>query len=410
MKTGIILLVIIAVLSTIGTVIPQDNIENFYRENYSNFFANMILALDFDKVFSSWWYILLSLLLLINLFLCSVNRFKPIIKKSFKDPDIKKKSQAYQSWTKVKKDENIFEKFGIKDTKKSEIDGKNVYYKFDGKIGYMGSWLTHLSIIVIMLAFAYGRYAGFDEFVHGVPGTVMELENSDKKIKVDQYDVLFRDDYTVEQYISTISILDKDGSKLDSGLTMVNKPFRFKDFNVYQNSTGWAYNAKLFKNDKFFEEKLMYKNDFFIADNKKIALQFVDFYPDFDMSNPTRPRTKSPFLNHPVALYALYFDGNRVDMGLSHLGDPIKWNDYTFVIDNPQMFTLLQVASDPATGFALFGAALLMIGLFLAFYINPREFIIVEDKDFYYLNNRQAKNDKLHKEKYESIIGELKYE
>lgn len=95
MKTGIILLVIIAVLSTIGTVIPQGNIENFYRENYSNFFANMILALDFDKVFSSWWYILLSLLLLINLFLCSVNRFKPIIKKSFKDPDIKKKAQAY---------------------------------------------------------------------------------------------------------------------------------------------------------------------------------------------------------------------------------------------------------------------------------------------------------------------------
>ena len=118
MKTGIILLVIIALFSIIGTVIPQGNIENFYSENYSNFFANMILALDFDKVFSSWWYILLSLLLLINLFLCSVNRFKPIIKKSFTDPDLYKKANSYKTWIKVRKDEDIFKKFGIKDPKK----------------------------------------------------------------------------------------------------------------------------------------------------------------------------------------------------------------------------------------------------------------------------------------------------
>lgn len=80
----------------------------------------------------------------------------------------------------------------ILDLIKTEVDGKEVYYAFDGKIGYLGSWLTHLSLIIIILAFAYGRYQGFEEFVHGVPGTVMNLENSDYKIKVDQYDVMFR--------------------------------------------------------------------------------------------------------------------------------------------------------------------------------------------------------------------------
>lgn len=77
----------------------------------------------------------------------------------------------------------------------------------------MGSWLTHLSIIIIILAFAFGRYKGFDEFVHGVPGSILDLQNSDKKIKINQYDVLFREDYTVDQYITSLEVLDKDNKK-----------------------------------------------------------------------------------------------------------------------------------------------------------------------------------------------------
>lgn len=74
-----------------------------------------------------------------------------------------------------------------------------------------------------------------------------------------------------------------------------------------------------------------------------------------------KPRTKSPFLNHPVTLYALFYDGLRVDMGLNHPGEPITWENYSFVIRDPQMFTLVQVARDPATPTALFGA--LAVGL-----------------------------------------------
>ncbi len=408
MKTGIILLVVIALLSIIGTVIPQGNVEEFYLNSYSPAMAKIILACDFDNVYFAWWYILLSGLLLINLFLCSVNRFKTIFEKSFNDPELKPRVKNYKSWIRIKNDDlSIFEKLKIKDYKETQIDGKKVYYKFDGKIGHMGSWLTHLSLIIIILAFGYGRYQGFEEFVHGVPGTVMELEHSDYKIKVDQYDVLFREDFTVDQYITSLSIIDKDGKAIEEGIAMVNKPFRFKDFNVYQNSTGWAYDALLYKDGKLVEDKLLYKGDFFISEDKKIALQFADFYPDFDEKSMMKPRTKSPFLHHPVTLYALFYDGVRVDMGLNHIGDPIEWEDYTFLIKDPQMFTLVQVARDPATPFALAGAALLIIGLYLAFYINPREVILINDGENSYLRIKQAKNDKLHSKKYDKIIGEI---
>lgn len=107
MKTGIILLVVIALLSIIGTLIPQGNVEEFYTQSYSQIWAKIILVCDFDKVYSSWWYIFLTGLLLINLFLCSVNRFKVIFEKSFKDPEILPKLKNYESWIRVK-DEGIF--------------------------------------------------------------------------------------------------------------------------------------------------------------------------------------------------------------------------------------------------------------------------------------------------------------
>lgn len=165
--------------------------------------------------------------------------------------------------------------------------------------------------------------------------------------------------------------------------------------------------ALLFKDKKSYKEKILYNSEVFVEDDKKIALQLVDFYPDFDSTNPTKPKTSSPFLKHPVALYALFYDGERVDMGLNHVGDPIEWEEYTFVLENPRMFTLLQVADDPGTPFALVGGIILLIGLFLAFYMNPKEMIIIEEGHRKSLFVNQAKNDKIFESKIEKTLEEL---
>lgn len=410
MKFGIILLIVIALVSLIGTVIPQGNDPSFYRQGYSPLMAEVILAFNFDNLFFSKWYIFLTGLLLVNLFLCSINRARPIIKASFKDPEISKKIKNVDKFTEIKKesdDEKLFKDLGFGSYKEEEIDGKKIRYKFSNKIGHLGSWLTHLSIIIIILAFGCGRYLGFDEYIYGVPGETLELENSDYQIKIDNYNVLFREDFTVEQYITDMSILDKVGKSVKEGTSMVNHPLRFDKFSVYQNSTGWAVDALLFKDKKSYKEKILYNSEVFVEDDKKIALQLVDFYPDFDSTNPTKPKTSSPFLKHPVALYALFYDGERVDMGLNHVGDPIEWEEYTFVLENPRMFTLLQVADDPGTPFALVGGIILLIGLFLAFYMNPKEMIIIEEGHRKSLFVNQAKNDKIFESKIEKTLEEL---
>lgn len=384
MKLGIILLIIIAIVSVIGTLIPQG-----YSEQY----------------------ILLTLALLLNLFLCSINRFKPIMNRVTKDPDVSKiiQSKNYRLIDTKDKDTNeLFKALGFNKVKEANIDGKDVKYQFSNKIGYLGSWLTHLSIIVIILAFAYGRYNGFEEFIYGIPGTTLDLENTDYQIKIDDFDILFRDDFTVEQYITDLTVL-KDGKEVDKGQTKVNAPYRNKSFNAYQNSTGWAIEAVLYKNDEYFSHKTLYKSEVYVDDDKKIALQFVDFYPDFDESNPMKPRTKTPFLNHPVMLYALFYNEERVDMGLAHIGDQIEYEEYAFLVHKPEMFKLLQVTKDPATKAALVGAILLLLGLLLAFYVNPKETIIADtdDPNIKKLFVSQNKKDKIFENKIEKLVKDM---
>lgn len=90
MKFGIILLIIIGVSSIAGTLIPQDNILGFYESTYSPGFFKIIKALSLHKVYSSWWFITMVLVLSLNLILCSVKRLPSIIKRLKRKPDIEK--------------------------------------------------------------------------------------------------------------------------------------------------------------------------------------------------------------------------------------------------------------------------------------------------------------------------------
>ena len=71
------------------------------------------------------------------------------------------------------------------------------------------------------------------------------------------------------------------------------------------------------------------------------------------------------------------------------------------------MFTLLQVADDPGTFFALVGGVILLVGLFLAFYMNPKEMIVIEENDRKRLYVNQAKNDKIFERKIKKILEEM---
>ena len=77
MKFGMILLALIMGISIFGTVIQQGQSAEFYTTNYS--MGQLILTLGLDRLYYTPYFLGLGLLLILNLTLCSLVRFRSIL-------------------------------------------------------------------------------------------------------------------------------------------------------------------------------------------------------------------------------------------------------------------------------------------------------------------------------------------
>ena len=89
LKFSLFILFLIALTSSIGSIIEQDETLQFYQTNYSvenpvYGFINwkLILFCGFNNVYTTWWFLLLLLLLGITLITCSITRQFPILSNS----------------------------------------------------------------------------------------------------------------------------------------------------------------------------------------------------------------------------------------------------------------------------------------------------------------------------------------
>jgi hypothetical protein len=74
-KLAIWLLSIIAVLSLIGTLIPQNEEAGFYVERFGQGGQDILLQTGLSNIYSSWWFLLCLVLFSLNLAVCLLNRF-----------------------------------------------------------------------------------------------------------------------------------------------------------------------------------------------------------------------------------------------------------------------------------------------------------------------------------------------
>jgi cytochrome c biogenesis protein ResB len=73
-KLVIWLLTIITILSLVGTFIPQNESPEFYIEKIGHIGYSALLKTGLNNIYSSWWFILFLILLSLNLATCLVNR------------------------------------------------------------------------------------------------------------------------------------------------------------------------------------------------------------------------------------------------------------------------------------------------------------------------------------------------
>ena len=332
MKFAIILLVILAVTCSIGSFVTQKQTYAWYSARYSERTAALILALRLDDVFHSWYFIVISAFLCLNLMACNVVRLPVLIKRTNETTGIR------------------------------------------SRLGLWGAWITHVGVILLIAGFSLGQMTYREYVVYGVPGQTMAIGDSGFVLTIDDFRIDLREDDTVEQYTSEITVYDlKNSSAGKSAQVSVNHPADLYGLRFYQNSTGWAAGISVWKNGEALQNDVVCAGDYLVvADNPDLVVFFNAFYPDYAMVSGYGPATLSGKLNNPGYLYSVYYQGQILGMNVLMSGEVLTIDDYTVRFSDPQSYTLLQIKRDRFSPLAFAGGVVVLIGLFISFYVKPR--------------------------------------
>lgn len=376
LKFAIILFILIAIYSIIGTVIPQGATKEFYLHNYESF-RNIILLLQFNKVYSSFIYRTLLLLFIVNITGCTIKLLPSQIARLKDDYFPAPGKSAENLWDEKYDTEefrNILEKKGFKIYK-----SENGYKAAKNRIGVLGSSITHLGIIIIILGSFIGNLFAYEGYINLLPGESTAFVEQGFILKLDDFYLGFREDGSTEQYYSELKIIE-EGKEVEAKKIWVNNPLKYKGINFYQSSFGWVSELTIKDSEGNIIEKASLKNnEYHFYQPKHLTVYLYGYYPDFAIDHEGQPVTITQQKKHPHYAVILYEFNNYVDSFITSPGQPIYYEDLEITFEDSSLYTGLTYRRDFGYYFVLIGCLFMFVGLLLSFYLYPR-FVIVGDK------------------------------
>ena len=257
LRVAIVLLLVIASTSGVGTAIPQREPAELYHRLYDPqpwlglLNADGVLALQLDHVYSSGWFLGLLAWLALALLLCSWRRQWPALQAALRWIDYSSPRQL----SKLSVAETL-----STDTPKTSLDrlagllqsqGWQIQRHDDrlaarkGLLGRVGPLLVHAGMVVLMLGAAWGALGGQRAEQYLAPGRSLELMDSrgssQLTLALDHFSIQRDPAGRPEQFTSQLRILEGDGSGgslLKQAEISVNHPLRFQGVTLYQ--ADWA--------------------------------------------------------------------------------------------------------------------------------------------------------------------------
>ncbi|MEW6374309.1 MAG: cytochrome c biogenesis protein ResB [Thermodesulfobacteriota bacterium] len=397
-KLTIFLFILLAILSIIGTVITQNATSREYIQRYGVRLYEVLNFFNLFDMYHSWWFSAILLLLVINLVSCSIHRFPGVWSQIFRGsgsggledgmlktlPNVERiriPGRAEEEY-----EENI--RFSLKkwfgNPKRFEIESAITLFSEKGKFSRLGVYITHLSILIILIGGLMGSLYGFKGHVEILEGeTVNQVflrirdgdvpKPIDFSVRCDDFTITYYDlpgkkERHVKEYTSLLTILE-NGKEVLQQTIKVNHPFHYKGLAFYQASYGALHEVTLgiqWKNKP--KEKTLLKtseggtvpipNSMAFLRVLKYApqvhnfgegVQVVLFKPDQE------PRPYWLLKNFPK------FDEQRE-------GEYIL----TFEEVTSREYTGLQVTKDPGVWVVWVGCSLMILGLIVSFFFSHK--------------------------------------
>lgn len=378
MRFGILLLVLVALCSVIGSLIGQQHEAMWYVQNYEKFYRP-ILTLQFDNIFESWYFILILCLLAVNLTLCSVGR---IVKVRAAAGSEKARAAAMADSVLLTEEgmTKLREKLEAMRCRRDRVGDSEVYSK--NGFGRYGSFLTHLSILLTLVIGAAALYLPQVTDQTCLPGESVHMPDG---TEIHVYDFSIADDSGRLDFTSEIRITLPDGRQSESRLVKVNYPMSFGPYKVYQQTYGTAGSVTVTNPANGGTDDFTLTERVFLSLDGVSGLWYQTLYPDYltdPSGNVTLVTSTLGRFEHPVYEVILAEDGQYQSL-LAFPGDELVSGGLLFRFNAPVEYPGLRIKYTPAAINTLLIAvfALMVAALYITFFCDP-VVVKVDDKGY----------------------------
>ncbi len=361
-KFGVVQLCILVVLSVIGMLIVQQNVQGFdsYYVSLTPSEKLVFGSLGFFDIYHSWYFNFLLLLLSLNIVLASIDRFptawKYIIEPKLtatRDWLLNQKSAASFTIDAANEAEaaevikSAFEKHGLKNPVVTQAttmeygvgpDGKKdfslvtnrtstVVFGQTGKWNRLGAYIVHVALLTLFLGHFVALQTGFDADVRMIPGA------STDEIQMIQFDLDKKEKFNVKlpfsmectdiqqrlidpkgtidvsntlDWRTQLKIDDPDYGELVADVSM-NKPLSYRGYRFFQAQTipvghGRVINIEATPQDGGAPIKSEINRNGSAQLPDGTLIEYSEFMPDFVMGADGSPDTKTGEYNNPAAI------------------------------------------------------------------------------------------------------------
>ena len=367
MRFGILLLALVAVCSVVGSVIPQEHEAMWYVQNYEGAYAP-ILKLGLDHIFSSWYFIAILVMLCLNLILCSIVRIKSVVaaSKSERERAAKLPDTVRLTPEGVDKLRDHLVAMRCRGEKigESEIFTKNSF-------GRYGSFLTHLSILLVVIFGALALYLPRVTDRSCMPGESLTMEDG-TEIYVDAFAI--EDESGTLDYNSWIRLTLPDGRESGLKQIKVNYPLSFGNYKIYQQTYGTAGSVTVKNPANGGEDDFTLTDTVFLSLDGVSGVWYQALYPDYlqdPSGNVTLISSVSGHYANPV-YEVIVAEGGQYRSLLVFPGDEIETGGLVFRFNDPVEYPGLRIKRTPGAVNALLIAvfALMTAALYITFFCD----------------------------------------
>lgn len=257
-----------------------------------------------------------------------------------------------------------------------------------------GSWVSHVSILLILLANFTGALWGFREVLNVPEGFTQKLKHRPWAVTCDKFTVDWYEGTSTPKTFASNLRLFVSGQLARESEILVNEPLEHKKVRFYQASYGpYLKEARLGlfmrRKPKSSPSAVTVRLDEDVpVPGTAYSLRILQFVPDFSMDENQKVVSRSVHPENPALQVLVSENGKPLKAPWVFLNYPAlnmppaqASDEFIVVLAEyvPSFYTGLQITYDPGADLFWTACAILVVGLMTLFYFNHRKvWVLVE--------------------------------